>query len=187
VACVSAVWVRLKMTLNVNQLAKGSGDKLKEVKGNVENEVVKPKEINKNEILKTADKKENGFDRINNNKDHVLEQTDKKSNHGITKPSDKLVEGILSNASEIVKKNLENEIANYKEMLTSEEAQKKIDEVGDFSVVLQDVLMFFLKKTHNIEETLVKEIEARKIEIEAKKQATRTDISRRKHKIKTNY
>eukprot|EP00090_Calanus_glacialis_P047593 TRINITY_DN9958_c0_g1_i2.p1 TRINITY_DN9958_c0_g1~~TRINITY_DN9958_c0_g1_i2.p1 ORF type:complete len:899 (+),score=287.53 TRINITY_DN9958_c0_g1_i2:145-2841(+) len=53
-------------------------------------------------------------------------------------------------------------------MLVFEEAQKRIEEVGGFSKKLEEVLLYLLKETQDIRETVTKENEARKGEIEKK-------------------
>eukprot|EP00091_Calanus_sinicus_P022746 TRINITY_DN7360_c0_g1_i1.p1 TRINITY_DN7360_c0_g1~~TRINITY_DN7360_c0_g1_i1.p1 ORF type:complete len:117 (+),score=44.90 TRINITY_DN7360_c0_g1_i1:525-875(+) len=63
-------------------------------------------------------------------------------------------------------KTLQNGTSQDKIMYSLEEAKKKIEEVGDFSLVLQDVLLFLLQKSQKIEENLVKETETRKTEAE---------------------
>jgi len=51
-------------------------------------------------------------------------------------------------------------------MLVFEEAQKRIEEVGCFSNKLEEVLLYLLKETQDIRQTITKENEARKAEIE---------------------
>merc|ERR1712013_927582 len=53
-------------------------------------------------------------------------------------------------------------------MLVFEEAQKRIEEVGCFSNKLEEVLLYLLKETQDIRQTITKENEARKAEIEKK-------------------
>jgi len=53
-------------------------------------------------------------------------------------------------------------------MLVFEEAQKRIEEVGCFSNKLEEVLLYLLKETQDIRETVAKENNARKAEIEKK-------------------
>merc|ERR1712168_943986 len=44
---------------------------------------------------------------------------------------------------------LQNGTSKDKLIVTLEEAKRKIEEVGDFSIVLQDVLLFLLNKSQN--------------------------------------
>ena len=74
-------------------------------------------------------------------------------------------------------------------MLVFEEAQKRIEEVGGFSKKLEEVLLFLLKETQDIRETVSKENEARKADIEKRckdlERAFSEDSSRLKEIIKT--
>jgi len=73
-------------------------------------------------------------------------------------------------------------------MLVFEEAQKRIEEVGGFSKKLEEVLLFLLKETQDIRETVSKENEARKSDIEKRckdlERAFSEDSSRLKEIIK---
>ena len=51
-------------------------------------------------------------------------------------------------------------------MLVLEEAEKRIQEVGGFSTKLEEVLLYLLKESQDIRDTMVKENEARKAETE---------------------
>merc|ERR1711915_784604 len=51
-------------------------------------------------------------------------------------------------------------------MLVFEEVQSRISEVGSFSTKLEEVLLFLLKETQDIRDTLTKENDARKADIE---------------------
>jgi len=51
-------------------------------------------------------------------------------------------------------------------MLVFEEAERRIGEVGGFSTKLEEVLLYLLKETQDIRDTMVKENEARKAETE---------------------
>ena len=51
-------------------------------------------------------------------------------------------------------------------MLVLEEAEKRIQEVGGFSTKLEEVLLYLLKESQDIRDTVVKENEARKAETE---------------------
>jgi len=53
-------------------------------------------------------------------------------------------------------------------MIVFEEAQKRIEEVGCFSSKLEEVLLYLLKETQDIRDTVSKENNARKAEIEKK-------------------
>jgi len=53
-------------------------------------------------------------------------------------------------------------------MLVFEEAQARISEVGCFSTKLEEVLLYMLKETQDIRDTLTKENEARKADMEKK-------------------
>merc|ERR1711892_288008 len=84
-----------------------------------------------------------------------------------SKPSDKSKDTSTPSKSGIVNnKGLENGILVDKLMLSLEDANKKIVEVGDFSLVLQDVLLFLLQKSLKLEDNLLKESETRKTETE---------------------
>merc|ERR1712128_313717 len=84
-----------------------------------------------------------------------------------SKPSDKSKDTSTPSKSEIVNnKGLENGTLVDKLMLSLGDANKKIVEVGDFSLVLQDVLLFLLQKSLKLEDNLLKESETRKTETE---------------------
>merc|ERR1711892_166936 len=84
-----------------------------------------------------------------------------------SKPSEKPKDTSTPSKSGIVNnKGLENGTLVDKIMLSLEDANKKIVEVGDFSLVLQDVLLFLLQKSLKLEDNLLKESETRKTETE---------------------
>jgi len=79
---------------------------------------------------------------------------------------------------------LENGITKDKLIVTLEEAKRKIEEVGDFSMVLQDVLLFLLNKSQNLEENLGKETETRKTEAEKNNKEIRQVLQDENTKLK---
>merc|ERR1711892_1541407 len=84
-----------------------------------------------------------------------------------SKPSEKPKDTSTPSKSGIVNnKGLENGTLVDKIMLSLEDANKKIVEVGDFSLVLQDVLLFLLQKSLKLEDNLLKESKTRKTETE---------------------
>ena len=79
---------------------------------------------------------------------------------------------------------LTNGISKDKISLSLEEANKKIAEVGDFSLVLQDVLLFLLKKSQNLEDNLGKESETRKTKAEKNDKEIRQMLQEENTKLK---
>ena len=59
--------------------------------------------------------------------------------------ADKVIEELKDKYNSIKKIDL-NGVARTNKELTSEEVQKKVSEVGDFSTVLEDILLFMLQK-----------------------------------------
>jgi len=103
----------------------------------------------------------------------------------ITKPGDKST--ITCNPTKpntMSNKTLENGASPDTIMLSLEEAMKKIVEVGDFSLVLQDVLLFLLQKSQNMEKNLVKETETRKIEAEKNNKELQQTLQEENTKLK---
>jgi len=170
------------MTLNVNK-AGALSDRQKEVSltnaangkmESLEKENKKNKELGydviddksnakvENEIKDSDKANENNFNVIkpDNRSDVVNSNTPLKSGIEISKKVDASVPKI--NGTKCV----ENGISKDKIMLTLDEAKKKIEEVGDFSLVLQEVLIFLLNKSQSLEENLGKETETRKTEAE---------------------
>merc|ERR1712106_1156144 len=102
-----------------------------------------------------------------------------------SKPSDKSKDTSTPSKSGIVNnKGLENGTLVDKLMLSLEDANKKIVEVGDFSLVLQDVLLFLLQKSLKLEDNLLKESETRKTETEKKKKKKGKGKKKKKKKKK---
>jgi len=81
-------------------------------------------------------------------------------------------------------KPLQNGTLKDKPIVTLDEAKKKIEEVGDFSIVLQDVLLFLLNKSQNIEDDLGKETETRRTEAEKNNKEIRQVLQDENTKLK---
>merc|ERR1719431_2290209 len=79
---------------------------------------------------------------------------------------------------------LQNGKSKDKLIVTLEEAKRKIEEVGDFSIVLQDVLLFLLNKSQNLEDNLGKETETRKTEDEKNNKEIRQALQDENTKLK---
>ena len=68
--------------------------------------------------------------------------------------------------------------------LGSVEIQKKVSEVGDFSTVLEDVLLFMLQKIGQIEANLTKETESRKLDLNSKSEFLKNSFDDENNKLK---
>merc|ERR1719431_2466195 len=79
---------------------------------------------------------------------------------------------------------LQNGTSKDKLIVTLDEAKRKIEEVGDFSIVLQDVLLFLLNKSQNLEDNLGKETETRKTEAEKNNKEIRQVLQDENTKLK---
>merc|ERR1712142_707246 len=62
--------------------------------------------------------------------------------------------------------------------------KKKISEVGEFSIVLQDILLFFLQKTESIEDNISKECSKRKEEDDMNKAELQRSIQEEASRLK---
>ena len=89
---------------------------------------------------------------------------------------DKVIEELMSKVGKVSKR-------DYKD-ITLEECNKKIVEVGDFSVVLEDVLHFLVQKIVILEANLDKETENRKNEINSKSSALEKSFLSENNKLK---
>merc|ERR1712215_283835 len=168
-------WEKRKLEVAVNG-KKISGDlngKKNDLNVNSNKEIGVAIEKNLNNIIKQPVKNDN----------NVGEMEVKKMSLNIPSVSSGLTKDCHKNGKDIPKNNIVN--GTTKDIIASlEDAQKKIEEVGDFSVVLQSVLSFLLKKSQSIEESLVKENEARKVEIETKSKKLEQTLQEENTKLK---
>jgi len=161
------------MAVNGKKIAGDLNGKKNELDVNSNNEIGVAIEKNLNNIIKQPVKNDN----------NVGEMEVKKMSLNIPSVSSGLTKDCHKNGKEIAKNNIVN--GTTKDIIASlEDAQKKIEEVGDFSVVLKSVLSFLLKKSQSIEESLFKENEARKVEIETKSKKLEQTLQEENTKLK---
>ena len=97
--------------------------------------------------------------------------------------ADKVIEELKDKYNSIKKIDL-NGVSRSNKELTSEEVQKKVSEVGDFSTVLEDILLFMLQKIETIEQNLTKETDSRKMELESKSKYLENSFGEQNNKLK---
>ena len=97
--------------------------------------------------------------------------------------ADKVIEELKDKYNSIKKVEL-NGVSRSNHELTTEEVQKKVSEVGDFSTVLEDILLFMLQKIEKIEKDLTKEAESRKLELESKSKYLENSFGEENNKLK---
>merc|ERR1712025_737420 len=76
------------------------------------------------------------------------------------------------------------ELGLNNKMLVFEEAQSRISEVGCFSTKLEEVLLYLLKETQDIRETVTRENEARKSDIEKKCKDIQQSLQEENNRLK---
>ena len=96
--------------------------------------------------------------------------------------ADKVIEELKDKYNSIKKIDL-NGVSRSNKELTSEEVQKKVSEVGDFSTVLEDILLFMLQKIETIEQNLTKETDSRKMELESKSKYLENSFGEQNNKL----
>ena len=83
-----------------------------------------------------------------------------------------------------IKKVQLNGVSSSNHQLGSEEIQRKVSEVGDFSTVLEDVLLFMLQKIEQIETNLTQETQSRKLELDSKSKLLENSFDNENNKLK---
>merc|ERR1712113_216918 len=99
------------------------------------------------------------------------------------KSADKVMEELKDKYNSIKKIDLNGASKSNKE-LTCEEVKKKVSEVGDFSTVLEDILLFMLQKIERIEQNLTKETESRKSDLESTNKYLQNTFGEQNNKLK---
>ena len=178
---------KMESDKNTNNIIKEFGNEIiKDASSpKIENGITKPAEgtPKPNPRLKkdnpvNPDKSLNGV--VNVSETHI-----KNNNNEITKEGDK--SKTVNNPTKTTTTSkiiLENGTLEDKIMLSLVEAKKKIEEVGDFSLVLQDVLLFLLQKSLKNEENLVKETETIKTETEKNNKELQQTLQEENTKLK---